>query len=89
MQSLDFTPAQAEGLFAIVERQRVFVGKVYARCVPLGTDLLRQHAARALVAQRELCLVVNEGRQKGVYRQYLRRSKSWPKVELARVSKPS
>jgi hypothetical protein len=80
VQSLDLT----EALFAIVERQRVFVEKVYARCVELEypkEDLLRQHAARAVLAQRELCLVVNGGRQKGVYRQYLRRSKSWPTVE--------
>ena len=84
VQSLDLTPDQAEALFAIVERQRVFLKKVYARCVELEygkTDLLRQHAARAVLAQRQLCLAVNEGRQKGVYRRCLGRSKSWPKVE--------
>jgi hypothetical protein len=79
MQSLDLTPAQAEALFSIVERQRVFVERLYARCVELGypmDDHLRQHAAFAVVAQRKLCLAVNEGRPKGVYRQYLRRSKA-------------
>jgi hypothetical protein len=83
VQSLDLTPTQAEALFAIVER--VFLEGVYSRCVELGypdNDLLRQHAARALVAERKLCLVVNEGRQKGLYRQYLRRSRRWPKVEV-------
>jgi hypothetical protein len=85
VESLDLTPTQAEALFAIVERQRIYVERLYARCVELGypkDDHLRQHAAYAVRAQRELCLVANEGRQKGVYRQYLRRSKSWPKVEL-------
>jgi hypothetical protein len=84
VQSLDLTAAQAEALFAIVERQRVYVERLYARCVELGylkDDHLRQHAAFAVRVQRELCLVVNEGRQKGVYRQFLRRSKSWPGVE--------
>jgi hypothetical protein len=74
VQSLDLTPAQPEALFAIVERQRAFLEKVYARCVELEypeNDLLRQHAARAVRAQRELCLAVNEGRRKGVYRRYL------------------
>jgi hypothetical protein len=68
-----------------VERQRVYVEKLYARCVERGYpkgDHLRQHAAFAVLAQRKLCLVVNEGRQKGVYRQYVRRSRSWPKIEM-------
>ena len=63
----------------------MFLEKVYARCVELDypkQDVLRQHAASAVLAQRQLCLAVNEGRQKGVYRQYLRRSKSWPKIEM-------
>ena len=92
MQSLDLTTAQSEALFTIVERQRAFLEKVYARCVELEypkNDLLRQHVARALVAQRELCLVVNEGRQKGLYRRYLRRSKSWPKVKTPSTAPPS
>ena len=84
MESLDLTAAQSEALFAIVERQRVFVERLYQRCVELEypkDDHLREHAAFAVRAQRKLCLVVNEGRQKGVYRRYLRRSKSWPKVD--------
>jgi hypothetical protein len=79
------TPAQAEALFAIVERQRVFVERLYQRCVELGYpkhDHLRLHAAFAVVAQRKLCLVVNESRQKGVYRRYLLRSRSWPRMEV-------
>jgi hypothetical protein len=44
-------------------------------------DLVRHHAAFAVRACRELCLVVDEGRRKGVYRRYLRRSRSWLKVE--------
>src|SRR5688572_26936537 len=59
VQSLDLTTAQAEPLLAIVERQRVFLEKVYARCVELeypAGDLFRQRVSRAVVAQRELCL---------------------------------
>jgi hypothetical protein len=85
VESLDLIPAQSEALFAIVERQRVYVERLYARCIELDypkDDHLRRHAAFAIRAHRELCLAVNEGRQKGVYRQYLRLSKSWPKLEL-------
>jgi hypothetical protein len=68
-----------------IERQRAYLEWLYARCVELDCpkdDHFRNHAAFAVVAQRKLCLVVNEGRQKGVYRRYLRRSRFWPKVEV-------
>ena len=35
---------------------------------------------RSLLAYRELALVANDGRAKGVQRQYLRRATTWPAV---------
>jgi hypothetical protein len=61
VQPLDLTPAQAEALFTIVERHRVFLERVYARCVELGypkSDHVRQHSAFAVTAHRKLRYVV-------------------------------
>jgi hypothetical protein len=66
----------------MVKEGRYAFAQVVLRDREQKDDHFRLHAARAVLAQRELCLVVNEGRQKGVYRQYLRRCKTLTKVEV-------
>ena len=83
MQSLDLTDDQAERLFRILERQRLFIERLHVRCLELGypeQDQLRREARRGVLAYSQLCLAANEGRRKGVYRRYLRRARAWPAV---------
>lgn len=83
MRGIDLTDEQRDRLFAVVERHRLWLERLHERCVARGfppADSLRLHVARALRAHRRLCLEANEGRRKGVYRRYVRRSRSWPAV---------
>ena len=83
MTSADLKPDQVEALFATVERMRLFVERLHARCAEVdgpADSLLRREARRAVLAYRELALVANDGRAKGVQRQYLKRAGGWPAV---------
>ena len=79
----DLMRRQAEALFATVYRHRRYLELLYARWVAAGfpaDDPLLLETRRSLLAYRELALVANDGRAKGVQRQYLKRAAAWPAV---------
>jgi hypothetical protein len=82
MDSVDLTDEQVERLFAQVDRQRIYlerlVSRMHARGFP-DTDPVHFAARRALLAARELTLVVNGARRKGLARRFQRRARHWEK----------
>ena len=83
MDSIHLTPEQVEQLFAAVDRQRRFFERLHERCLAAGfpeDDMIRVRVRACLLATRELTLGVNDWRRKGLSRQVLRASKSWPRV---------
>lgn len=80
MNVIDLKPEQIEALFAQLERRRRWLDKLVARMISIGfepDDELRLAAERAYREVKQMCLIVNDLRSKGVSHRTQKDSRRW------------